>query len=131
LAVNVDRNEVTLTIPDFNPDDLIKAPAGATHFKLINAITSVSDYQFDTATSKYEPKVDAENGLGEVTKSAELPLGASVGAVTTLIATLPGAPVLSADVGLLSCVGIEFYQKVDTQFYLFASGNCMRVDEVF
>jgi len=131
LADNVDRNEVTMTIPDFNPADYIAAPAGATHFKLINAIASVSDYAFDKNTGKFGAKVEAENGLGDVAKSAQLPLDVAVGAVTTLIATIPGAPVLSADVGLIACVGIEFYQKVGTEFYLFASGNAMKVIEVF
>lgn len=130
-SVNVGRNETTLTIPAFDPASSINAPVGATHFKLINGITSVSDYQFDTNTGKYEPKVDAQNGLNAVTTTVELALGTPIGAVTTLIAALPGAPGLSADVGLVTCIGIEFYQKIGTQFYLFASGNAMRVDEVF
>ena len=129
-AVNLDRNQVTLTVPAFNPADLINAPAGATHFKLINAISVVSNYQFDKSTGRYSPMVAVQNGISDVVRSAEIALDVPIGAVTTLIANLPGAPVLSADVGLISNIGIEFYQKVDTQFYLFSSGNAMRVDDV-
>ena len=35
------RNSATFTIPAFNPSNLISAPAGATHFRLVNAINVV------------------------------------------------------------------------------------------
>ena len=131
LTANADRNETTLVIPDFNPSDYIDWPLGATHFRLINGIAAISDYQFDTNTLKYEPKVDAENGLSDVAYSGYLPVGVPVGAITTLIASLPGAPVLSADVALVNVIGIEFYQLVDADYYLLASGNALKVVELF
>ena len=90
-----------------------------------------STHTFDTNTLKYEPKVDAENGLSDVAISGYLAVDAPVGAVTTLVATLPGTPVLSADVALVNVIGIEFYQKVDTDYYLLASGNALKVVELF
>jgi len=131
LTPNADRNETTLDVPGFNPDDYISSPAGATHFRLINAIVAVSDWQYDTNTSKYEPKEATQNGMSDVAYSNYLSVDTPIGAVTSVIASLPGAPVLSADVALVNSVGIEFYQLVDGTYYLFASGNAMNVERLF
>ena len=32
---------------------------------------------------------------------------------------------------ILQCIGIEFYQQVGANFYLFASGNCLKVQDAF
>jgi hypothetical protein len=37
----------------------------------------------------------------------------------------------SADVAVLNAVGIEFFQKVGDNYYLFASGNAMQLVDVF
>ena len=38
---------------------------------------------------------------------------------------------LTANVGLLGLVGIEFLQELNGDFYLLASGNGMKIAEVF
>jgi hypothetical protein len=32
---------------------------------------------------------------------------------------------------VLNCIGIEFYQQVGGNYYLFAQGNALRCDTVF
>ena len=57
-----------------------------------------------------------------------------IDAVTTLIevtATLPGAPTLNADVSVLGSIGIEFYQKVGNNYYLFNAGNALKIEDIF
>ena len=57
-----------------------------------------------------------------------------VDVVTALIdvtATLPGAPTLTTNVSVLGSIGIEFYQQVGVNYYLFNAGNAMKVQEVF
>jgi hypothetical protein len=130
LQTNTDRNEAVLTVPDFDTDAYTTAPAGATHFRLVCAVASLSDYVFDNGAHKFEPTDEAENSLGAVQYSTEIPLGGMAGAVTTLTAALPGAPVLPATVALVACVGIEYLQELNGQFYILASGNAMRIAAV-
>jgi hypothetical protein len=131
LQTNADRNEATLTVPDFDTSAFTAAPEGATHFRLVCAIATLSDYVYNNGTGKFEPTDEAENGLGAVQYSAEIPLGGPVGAVTTVTATLQGAPTLPATVALVACVGIEYVQELNGQYYLLASNNAMRIAMVF
>ena len=108
----------------------LNVPSGATHFRIINALAAVSDFVYNSATSAYEPSDALLNELSNIGYSAYTP----VNAVTPLInitATLPGSPTLTADISVLGCVGIEFYQEVSGNYYLFNAGNAMKVQEVF
>jgi hypothetical protein len=50
---------------------------------------------------------------------------------TTLTATLPVGATPTVNVTVLQCIGIEFYQQVGGNYYLFASGNCLKVEDAF
>lgn len=130
LSNTVARDSATFTIPAFNPANLISAPAGATHFRLVNAITVSSDWQFNSSTGNYEPTDAALNELSNIQYSGYLDLNAAT-ALTTVTTTLPGSPSMTATVSVLNCIGIEFYQQVGSNYYLFSSGNALRVDTVF
>lgn len=131
IVTNGQRNETTLTIPDFDTDAFIQAPEGTTHFRLLNAIGTLSNFTYNIGTGKYQATDEPLSELGAVDVSAEIPLGGMVGAITTLNPQLPGGPALTANVGLLGLVGIEFLQELNGDFYLLASGNAMRIVEVF
>jgi hypothetical protein len=124
------RDSVTIEVQPFNPLNYINAPAGATHFRLINAITVISDYAYNDKTGKYEPVDSSTNGLNDVQYSAYTDLS-SLTSLITLTSTLPGSPTLSTDVTGLLCVGIEFYQEVGSNYYLFSSGNALMVAGTF
>ena len=130
LSNTVARDSATFTIPAFNPANLVNAPAGSTHFRLLNAIAVVSDWVYNDTTGKYEPTDIPLNELSDVKYSGFLDLNA-VTAATTVTTTLPGSPTMTATVSVLNCIGIEFYQQVGSNYYLFSSGNALRVDEVF
>lgn len=131
IVTNGQRNETTLTVPDFDTDAFIQAPEGSTHFRLINAIGTLSNFSHNPGTGKYQATDAALSELGAMVASAEIPIGGMVGGDTILNPQLPGAPALTANVGLLGLVGIEFLQELNGDFYLLASGNAMRVAEVF
>ena len=90
----------------------------------------MSDFEYNATTNSYDP-MDADlNEVNDIQYSAFLDLYAPV-AATTITATLPGAVLPSANVTVLQCIGIEFYQQVGANYYLFASGNCLKVEDAF
>lgn len=130
LTINTDRNESTLSLPAFNPTNLLNLPLGATHFRVINALSVVSDVVYNPATGAYEPAEPSINELSNIAYSGYLP----VDAVTTdfdVVSTLPDAPTLTSNVAVLGSVGIEFYQQVGSNYYLFNAGNALKIQDVF
>jgi hypothetical protein len=130
LAGNDTRDGATITAASFNPAKLINAPAGATHFRLLNAIAVVSDWVFNENSSKYEPTDPALSELSDIKYSDYLDLNALTPEIS-IVTALPGTPTMTDTVSVLNCIGIEFYQQVGANYYLFATGNALRVDEVF
>ena len=124
------RNEATLTVPAFNPVGSITAPAGATHFRLITAIGVISDFAYNDQTGTYEPIDATNNEKSIVAYSSYLPLD-SAAAAQSVVATLAGGPTLGTDVSVMQVVGIEFSQKVGSNYYPFSSGNCLKMVEIF
>ena len=130
LTANVDRNETELTIPAFNPLNSINIPSGATHFRLINAISLVSDFVYNSTTGAYEPSDPGLNEASQIEYSAYIPVNETTTAIT-LTSTLAGAPSIPTTVAVLGCVGIEFYQQVGTEYFIFKQGNSMKIQELF
>ena len=124
------RDSSTLDIPAFNPLNYLNIPAGATHFRIINAISVLSDYEFNTTTKVYEPKDASLNELKDVQYSAYLSVDAMTSLIS-LVATLPGSPTMTPDVSVLNSLGIEFYQEVGSNYYVFAQGNALKISEIF
>ena len=120
----------SLVVPAFNPMNLINAPAGSTHFRLITSVSVLSDFEYNAVTNAYEPLEPALNELSDIKYSTYLSLDSNV-PLTTVVAALPTGTTLNANVTILQCVGIEFYQKVGVNYYLFASGNCLKIEDAF
>jgi len=127
----VTRDSSDITVDPFNPIDLVHAPSGSTHFRLINAIVVVSNYKYNLISKKYEPTDTANNSLSAVEYSSYLPVDVAIPTPTVLTATLPGAPTLGTDVSVVQCVGVEFYQEVGGNYYLLSSDNAMKVELTF
>ncbi len=130
LTANVDRNETELSVPAFNPLNSINIPSGATHFRLINAISLVSDFVYNSTTGAYEPSDPGLNEASQIEYSAYIPVNETTTAIT-LTSTLAGAPSIPTTVAVLGCVGIEFYQQVGTEYFIFKQGNSMKIQELF
>lgn len=120
----------SLVVPAFNPMNLINAPAGSTHFRLITAVSILSDFEYNAVTNGYEPLAPTLNEVSDIKYSAYLSVDTNVPA-TTVTATLPTGTTPTANVTVLHCIGIEFYQKVGANYYLFASGNCLKIEDAF
>ena len=130
LTHTFDRESGDLVVPAFNPANLVNAPSGATHFRLVTSLSVVSDFEYNATTNSYDP-MDADlNEVNDIQYSGFLDLYAPVPA-TTITATLPGGVLPTVNTSVLQCIGIEFYQQVGANFYLFSSGNCLKVEDAF
>jgi hypothetical protein len=103
---SIDRTAGTLevSIPAFVPINMVAAPAGSTHFKIISAGAEV-DFENETFT------VDSND-------SAILPWDAA----TTTALTLSNSVTANSTKPLFLVLGIEFYQQVNTQMYSLKNG---------
>ena len=54
--------------------NLINAPAGATHFRLIHTLSVVSDFAYNAVTNSYDPIDTAQNEVSDVQFSGFLDL---------------------------------------------------------
>ena len=130
LTATVDRNESTLSIPEFNPLNFLNIPSGATHFRIINALSVVSDTVYNPTTGAYEPAEPVLNEMSNIAYSDYTPVDA-VNALIDVTATLPDAPTMTINVAVLGSIGIEFYQMVGSNYYLFNAGNALKIQETF
>lgn len=131
LTANTERNTVTLTTEAFDALKLVQAPQGATHFRLINSISVISDFAFNSTTGIYEPIETALNELSKLSYSDYTPIAAGTTPAITIASALDGSPTMTANVSLLACVGIEFYQKVGNNYYPFNDGNSLKIQSIF
>ena len=124
------RKGSTLVVPKFHPQNALRIPSGVSHFRLVNVVAAISDFALSTETGSYEPKVPEQNGVTgtaftdylEVTKETD---------DINLEATFLNGMEPKAEVAVLNAVGVEFFQKVGENYYLFASGNAMQLVDVF
>ena len=130
-VTTAERNSVTLNVEPFSTLSNVNAPSGATHFRLVNAISVLSDFAFNATTKIYEPLESALNETSKITYSDYIEVGSSVAESILIESVLPGAPTMTADVSLISCVGIEFYQKVGANYYIFSVGNSLKIKNIF
>jgi hypothetical protein len=130
-VANEARNSVTLTVEAFKPLEQLKVPAGATHFRFVNSISVISDYAYNSLTKIYEPIEPALNELSKVTYSEYIEIAPGENSEISVVSALTETTTMTENVSLLSCVGIEFYQKAGTEYYVFSVGNSMKIKNVF
>ena len=91
----------------------------------------VSDWAYNETSGKYEPTDSALSEISDIKYSDYLDLNAPIAVPTVITTTLPGSPTMTASVSVLNCIGIEFYQMVGSNYYLFSAGNALTIDDVF
>ena len=95
---------LNVAIPAFVPANMVAAPSGSTHFKIISAGAAIN----------------FENETYEVTTSAtaDLPLNGTA----TAVINLANAVTANSTHPLFLALGIEFYQQVNTTMYPLKNG---------
>jgi hypothetical protein len=124
------RKGSTLVVPKFHPQNAMKIPSGVTHFRLVNAVAAISDFALSAETGSYEPKEPDQNGVTGTAFTDYLDVTKATDDIN-LEATFLNGMEPKPEVAVLNAVGVEFFQKVGDNFYLFASGNAMQLVDVF
>lgn len=125
---NIARNQATLFVPQFVPQNLLNAPSGATHYQLICGATAMSDFTFVTGLG-YQPVNAIANGISTVTLGTITSL-TGLSPNQTVVAGMSPAPTM-ADATMFTTIGIQFYQQINAVFYLLAQSNVAQIDLLF
>ena len=127
---NNERTSSNVFFTGMIPQLSLRPPQGATHFRLVLATGTVSDYLYDSGSKKYEPIEALQNGLSGINYSGILPIN-NTPQTLTLSTALPFSDPLDEEVSVVECLGIDFFQQVNGEFYLLAQGNALKVINVF
>jgi hypothetical protein len=129
-VVDANRSEVTWTVPDFNTQNYIQIPNGATHARLVLYTTILSDYVFDQTEGMYKFVHPEENERSASAYSPEFALNGMVGSDITLTADLGLSSALPTTAGVLIGTGILFYQQINGLFYALANNNAFQLSRI-
>jgi hypothetical protein len=129
-VIDSNRSVVTWTVPDFNTQNYIRIPNGASHAKLVLHATILSDFIFDTSDGAYQFVHPEENTRNTTAMSSEFALAGDVGSDISLTADLGLTSALPVTAGVLISTGILFYQQINGLFYTLANNNALQVVKV-
>lgn len=105
-------------------------PQGATHFRLQNHISVVSDYVFSVENRRYEPTC-LLGGMSAFGYSSFTPVLSALTAGIEVVLPLQSDAALPDDCTVMQCIGVEFYIRTAGGVYLPVRGGCMKVAAVF
>ena len=103
-AIDRVTGEITVDIPPFVPVNMISAPSGTTHYKIISAGAEID--------------FEAETFIEEHSETAILPWDA----VATIAIAQTNQVTAASTKPLFLALGIEFYQEVNGQMYPLKNG---------
>jgi hypothetical protein len=123
----ITRAEATLTLTGFAVKEAF-VPKGATHYRIQNHLSIISDYTYSEVNRRYEP-LSVLNKKNAHTYSEYVPVGTSL--TDDLVTAFPVGTTLTDEVSVIQCVGIEFFQMNATNKYSLLKGSGMKIVEVF
>ena len=123
----VSRTEATLTVTALVLKPVF-VPKGATHFRIQNHLSIISDYSYDEGNRRYEP-LSLLNAKSAFAYSKYTPVDAPLTEVVK--AAYPIDTLLDEDCSVIQSVGIEFYAITGGDVYLPIKGSSMMVNDVF
>lgn len=114
VQVNRVSGDISVSIPSFIPEQMLEAPAGATHFQISAAAAEV-DFVNDLYNAKDQ-------------SSAYLPIDAQPTVALNLVNTVTPASTNA----LFATLGVQFYQLVNGRYYALKNGgyNAMGIVKV-
>jgi hypothetical protein len=123
----VSRAEAILKLTAFTLKPIL-VPKGATHFRIQNHLSSISDYSYSEITHRYEA-INPFNAQSVFSYSEYTKIGTPLTA--DLSAKYPEGVVIGDDCSIIQSVGIEFYLCTNGTTYQPMKGSGMMVIDVF
>jgi len=117
--------KLTLTALDIKK---VMIPVGATHYRVQNHLSIISDYTYVEANRRYEP-LSQLNELSTHVYSEYTPVETSL--TDELDVAFPVGTAPGDDDSVIQCVGVEFYLKSGATGYLPLKGSSMYIVDVF
>ena len=127
VAHPVSRAEATLNVTNFALREC-DIPQGASHYRLLNHLSAISDYTYSDLTRQYEP-LNGLDGINAFKYSEYTPVETAL--TVELKAEFPVGTVVGDDCTILECVGIEFYIPNGLNKYKATVGNSLVMKDVF
>ena len=123
----IERDEATLSLTALTIKSIL-VPAGATHFRVQNHVSIISDYVYSEANRRYEP-LSMLNKMSAHIYSEYTPVGTAL--TDELVVAFPVGTAPGDDDSVIQCVGIEFFQKTGVANYSPFKGSSMKVIDVY
>ena len=106
----------------------IHVPNGATHYRLLNHLSIISDYTYSEMNQRFEP-MSKLNTLHAIAYIDYIPVGVPL--TDEIVVSLPVTEALSDADSVIQCVGIEYYTKSGLEHFIFRRGGSVMVVDVF
>jgi hypothetical protein len=117
--------KLTLTALTIKP---VLIPEGATHYRVQNHVSIISDYTYNEANRRYEP-LSQLNTMSAHIYSEYTAVGTAL--TDEIVAAFPAGTAPTDDDTVIQCIGVEFYQKSGVNAYLPLKGSSMKVVDTF
>ncbi|MCB9231596.1 MAG: hypothetical protein H6581_31755 [Bacteroidia bacterium] len=135
LTSNPERTAVTLEIPELGhgylPQDSMKAPSGATHYRLWLLASTISDFAFDPASNQYHPLHPDQSEISAPDRTEYLSLQDATRFPLTMSVSLPQLDTLPPGVSLIACLGLEFATLRHNEFDPMVQNRTMKIAAIF
>ena len=123
----ITRASAKLTLTDMTIKPIL-IPKGATHYRVQNHVSIISDYTYVEANRRYEP-LSPMNTLSAFANSEYTPVGTAL--TDEIVAAFPLGTTPGDDDSVIQCVGVEFYCKSGPTDYLPLKGSSVLIVDVF
>jgi hypothetical protein len=121
------RDKATLSINELRISYAF-IPNGATHYRVLNHLSIISDYTYSEINKTFEP-LSLLNTLNAMAYSKYTPVGVPL--TEEIVVSLPVNDDLPDNVSVIQCVGIEYCIKSGIDKYIIMRGGSVMVYEVF
>jgi hypothetical protein len=103
----------------------IHVPNGATHYRLLNHLSIISDYTYSEINHRFEP-MSKLNTLHAIAYTDYIPVGVPL--TDEIVVSLPVTEALSDIDSVIQCVGIEYFVKSGLENFILIRGGSVVVD---
>lgn len=121
------RDSATLLLNELRISNAL-IPNGATHYRVLNHLSIISDYTYSEINQTFEP-LSLLNTLNNMVYSKYIPVGVLL--TDEIVVSLPVNDDLPDNVSVIQCVGIEYYMKSGIDNFDQLRGGSVAVYEVF